>query len=116
MLSKKEYFGQYGKITKIYINTTNAYDPENKNGPSFSAFITYTNDYEAALAILCVEGFFLNGHVLRAAFGSNKYCNHFLKNTQCLSKDCMYIHSLANSKDVLNKVNIFIIRSKKIIC
>ncbi len=104
MLSKKEYFGQYGKITKLCVNSKKAYDPNNKHGPSFSAFVTFSSNHEAALAITFLDNFFIHGHVIRAAYGSNKYCLHFLKNMPCVIKDCMFIHVLADSKDILNKV------------
>lgn len=104
MISKKEFFGQYGKLLKIVINTSKEYDPDGKNGPSYSAFITYSSEQEAALAILSIDGLFYDGRVIRASFGSSKYCLHFLKNNICSSKDCMYVHNLADDKDILNKV------------
>ena len=112
MISKKEFFGQYGKLVKIVINTTKEYDPDSKRGPSYSAFITYSLDQEAALAILSVDGLFLEGRVIRASFGSNKYCLHFLKNVNCVSKECMFVHNFAQNKDLLNKVKLINYQAK----
>ena len=55
-LTKPEYFSQYGKITKIVVNKGNAFNPDGHNGPSFSAYITYSNDIEASTAILVING------------------------------------------------------------
>jgi len=49
---KKEYFGQYGKVSKIVVNTNNAYNPKGSNGPSFSAYVTYSCEREASMAII----------------------------------------------------------------
>jgi len=34
--------------------------------------------------------------LLRAAFGTTKYCTYFLKNTACTNPDCMYLHELGD--------------------
>lgn len=52
MLGKMEYCGQYGRIVKIAVNTSNAYNSGGSKGPSYAAYITYSNDIEASVAIL----------------------------------------------------------------
>ena len=52
ILQRWEYFGQYGNVLKIAINKSNAYNPGAPNGPSYSAYITYSNEIEASTAIL----------------------------------------------------------------
>lgn len=37
---------------------------------------------------------------MRASFGTTKYCNFFLKNTECPNKECLYLHSLANDNNI----------------
>jgi CCR4-NOT transcription complex subunit 4 len=49
-----DFFGQYGKIEKIVINTNNVYNGS-KGGPSYSGYITYSNPRESAIAILSVD-------------------------------------------------------------
>lgn len=101
---KYEYFGQYGNITKIVVNKGKAYNPNGLNGPSFSAYITYSTMQEASLAILAIDNFEVNDHLLRASFGTTKYCTFFLKNCDCPNKDCLYMHNLAEDGDIVNKV------------
>lgn len=51
-LTKPEYFGQYGKILKIVVNKDKPFNPRGSNGPTYSAYVTYSSDKEASLAIL----------------------------------------------------------------
>jgi CCR4-NOT transcription complex subunit 4 len=39
-LKKPEYFGQYGDLLKVVINTNNVYNAT-RGGPSYSAYLTY---------------------------------------------------------------------------
>lgn len=55
ILSSYEYFGQYGKINKLVVNKNMPYNPNNQKGPSFSAYITFSNEREASLAIYVGE-------------------------------------------------------------
>ena len=50
-LSKEDYFGQYGNITKIIVNKDKPFHPKSPQGPTYSAYITYSTDREASLAI-----------------------------------------------------------------
>jgi len=51
VLKKPAYFGQYGLVTKVVVNLNNVYnDP--REGPSYSAYITFSSTRESALAIL----------------------------------------------------------------
>ena len=99
LLSKKEYFGQYGKILKLII--VSKYD-NITNKKSNSAYITYSTNEEAALAVLSVDSILIEGKIVRAFFGTSKYCVHFLNNEECFNKEkCMFIHELADNDDVL---------------
>jgi len=103
LLKRKEYLGQYGSISRLIVNNTNPYNPGNSNIDSYSAYVTYSTNKEAALAILALDNNFLEGLTIRASFGSNKYCSHFLKNTQCLVKECLFFHSLVDESDYISK-------------
>ena len=99
LLAKKEYFGQYGKILKLII--VSKYD-NITNKKSNSAYITYSTNEEAALAVLSVDSILIEGKIVRAFFGTSKYCVHFLNNEECFNKEkCMFIHELADNDDVL---------------
>jgi hypothetical protein len=111
-LIRHEYFGQYGKITKLIVNKTKAYNASSPNGPSYSAYVSYQYSNEAALAILAVDNIIQEEHTIRATFGTTKYCSYFLKNLDCPNKDCLYLHSVAPegdiiSKDDMNNKNVF---------
>ena len=72
ILLKKEYFGQYGNIVKIVVNKNKAYNQNDPNGPSYSAYVTYTKPFEASLAILCLDNITVDNHLIRASFGTTK--------------------------------------------
>lgn len=104
LLLKKEYFGQYGKITKILVNLNKAYNSNNSSSNlSYSAYINYSTNQEAALAILAVDSCMLNGKILKAAFGTTKYCSYYLKKQCCPVKDCVYMHSVSDKNDIICK-------------
>lgn len=51
VLKSVEYFGQYGDLTKVVVNTNNVYNAT-KGGPSYSAYLTFSHPRESAIAIL----------------------------------------------------------------
>lgn len=99
LLSRPEYYGQFGKIKKIVVVSKEDTTSHKKTN---SAYITYSTKEEASFAILSIDSIILEGQVVRAFFGTTKYCLHFLNNTECGNKDkCMFLHSLANESDIL---------------
>ena len=105
-LEKYEYLGQYGKILKIIINKKRAYNKNNKYGPTYSAYITYNDPYEASIAILSLNNIIIDNHLIRASFGTTKYCQAYLNKTQCYNKDCFFLHKKANLEDIIYKCDI----------
>ena len=95
-LIKKEYLGQYGSIHKIIVNK-NGYLKNESNFPTYSSYITYSNEVEASLALLSLNNSTLFNHKLNACYGTNKYCNSFLKGVECNNKDCFYLHEFQYS-------------------
>lgn len=75
------------------------------NGPSYSAYITYSTPEECALAILALDNALIDGHLLRASYGTTKYCANFLKSTECHNKDCLYLHSYADENEIVDRVS-----------
>ena len=96
LLESKAYLGQYGKIIKfIMIYKIN----QKKNKEEYSAYITYSNELEAALAILCINSLIFEGKIIRAFFGTIKYRNYFLKNKKCPNTNkCDFLHHFINDK------------------
>ena len=101
-LTKKEYLGQYGSIQKIIVNK-NGYLKNESNFPTYSSYITYSNEIEASLALLSLNNSTLFNHKLNACYGTNKYCNSFLKGIECNNKDCFYLHEKASKNDIIIK-------------
>ena len=99
ILVSNEYFGQYGTIEKIVISFKK--NPENHK-KMYSAYITYSNEREAAYAILCVDSLLFNGKIIRAFFGTTKYCSNFLNNGKCPNSDkCFFLHKIVNDNDIV---------------
>ena len=99
ILGQPEYFGQYGKIKKTLL--TQKINPET-NKKTLSAYITYSNEKEAAFAILSVDSILVEGKIIRAFFGTTKYCNYFLNNIPCPNLEkCMFLHYLVKEKDII---------------
>jgi hypothetical protein len=99
LLSQPEYFGQFGTITKLVVVSK---EDEFTNKKLNSAYITFSTNEEAAYTVLTIDSIMLEGHIVRAFFGTSKYCIHFLNNAECFNKDkCMFLHALADSNDIL---------------
>ena len=98
-LKTSEYFGQYGKIIKAMIVYKN--NPGSKR-KIYSAYITFSDEREAALAILCVDSLLVEGKIIRAFFGTTKYCNYFLNNDLCPNLGrCFFLHKLVSDDDII---------------
>ena len=103
ILSKYEYLGQYGKILKIIINKKKVYNKNIKYGPTYSAYITYNDPKEASIAILSIDKIIIDNNLIRASFGTTKYCQYYLDKNKCINKNCVYLHKKANPEDIIKK-------------
>ena len=102
-LNKYEYLGQYGSIVKIVVNKNKAYNQNNPNGPSYSAYVTFSKPCEASIAILSLDDKMIDNHVIRASFGTTKYCSFFLKGIECTNKECLFLHKWAEENDIIKR-------------
>ena len=101
LLYSKEYFGQYGVILKIILTYKFEKDTNKRLN---SAYITFSSNEEAAYAILAVDSIKIDNMLVRAFFGTTKYCEHFLNNYQCFNLDkCIFMHELAEPCDILEE-------------
>ena len=103
-LKNFEYFGQYGKIVKLVTNKNKTYNNNGPNGPSYSCYVTYSNQKESSLAILALDNAIIDKHIIKASYGTTKYCLNFLRNSVCLNKDCLYLHHLAEKDDIVSRI------------
>ena len=102
-LNKYEYLGQYGTIIKTVVNKNKAYNQNSPHGPSYSAYVTYSKPSEASIAILSLDNKMIDNHVIRASFGTTKYCSFFLKGIECNNKDCLFLHKWAEENDIIKR-------------
>ncbi|MCQ2815945.1 MAG: hypothetical protein MJ252_01645 [archaeon] len=102
ILRRKEFFGQYGQIIKIVVNT-NGYTQSNGNEITYSSYITYKRKEEASLALLAIDNCVLDGNLIRCSFGTTKYCSFFLKGIPCFNRNCLYLHEWAEESDIILK-------------
>ena len=102
-LKSYEYFGQYGKIIKLVINKNKTYNSNGPNGPSYACYISYSSEEESSLAILSLDNCTIDKHEIKANYGTTKYCVNFINNCVCRNKDCIYLHKLADEKDIVSR-------------
>lgn len=102
-LRSNEYFGQYGKISKILLVKRT---PPGGRAPVVGLYITYYRREDAARAITAVDGSPSPGggrEMMRASFGTTKYCMAFLRNQTCANNGCMDLHEWGDEKDCFTK-------------
>ncbi|KAG6906549.1 hypothetical protein DXG01_013235 [Tephrocybe rancida] len=103
-LRSNEYFGQYGKITKILLVKRT---PSGGGAPVVGLYITYHRREDAARAIAAVDGApstgGARGDVMRASYGTTKYCMAFLRGVTCSDHSCMNLHEWGDEKDCFTK-------------
>ncbi|KAG2585155.1 hypothetical protein PVAP13_6KG374900 [Panicum virgatum] len=104
VLERREYFGQYGKVLKVSVSRLTG--PPSKQASAnnnISVYITYAKEEEAIRCIQSVHNFVLEGKVLRACFGTTKYCHAWLRNMTCGNPDCLYLHDIGSQEDSFTK-------------
>ncbi|ORX73279.1 hypothetical protein DL89DRAFT_220810 [Linderina pennispora] len=101
ILKGHDYFGQFGRINKIVINRRQA--GSNAHHPTVGVYVTYATKDDAARAINAVDGSMLENRVLRATFGTTKYCSYYLRNIPCQNPGCMYLHEPGEEADSFTK-------------
>ncbi|OMJ28907.1 General negative regulator of transcription subunit 4 [Smittium culicis] len=100
ILKGSDYFGQFGKINKIVINKKQV--PTNKGFDSITtvgAYVTFASKDDTAKAIQTVDGSSIEGRMLRATYGTTKYCSYYLKGIVCQNPNCMYLHEPGEEAD-----------------
>ncbi|XP_006458231.1 hypothetical protein AGABI2DRAFT_64845 [Agaricus bisporus var. bisporus H97] len=81
-LRSNEYFGQYGKINKIILVKRT---PSGGGAPVVGLYVTYNRKEDAARAMSAVDGIASPGggkEVMRASYGTTKYCMAFLRGSR----------------------------------
>ncbi len=102
-LRSNDYFGQYGRISKIIIVKRT---PPGAQAPVVGLYITYHRKEDAARCIAAVDGSASPGggnEIMRASYGTTKYCMSFLRGVNCPDHNCMNLHEWGDEKDCFTK-------------
>ncbi|KAG2186125.1 hypothetical protein INT43_002563, partial [Umbelopsis isabellina] len=106
IIRSNDFFGQYGKISKLVINKRPALASTTNTSslpPSVGIYITYQRKEDAVRCIQAVDGSMIGGRVLRASLGTTKYCTYYLRNIPCPNPACMYLHEPGDDADSISK-------------
>ena len=104
VLQRPEFFGQFGRIVKTVVNKRNLTNPLiNGQAPTASVYITYYRKEDAAKVIQHIDGSLYEGRILKATYGTTKYCSFFLRGIQCQNPGCMYLHEQGDDRDSFTK-------------
>ncbi|WVW82956.1 hypothetical protein I302_104971 [Kwoniella bestiolae CBS 10118] len=114
ILRSNDYFGQYGKISKIYLSdrtklSSSAVSTLLEDDPSTSTgiYIIYVRREDAARAIASLDGIPAPqgppGSLLKANYGTTRYCESFLKSQKCDTPNCHCLHEWGGDSDCFTK-------------
>ncbi|MCJ1386524.1 transcriptional repressor general negative regulator of transcription subunit 4 [Xylographa soralifera] len=95
-----QYFGQYGKIIKIVVSKAKEGSGGNQ---SIGVYVTFARKQDAASCIAAVDGSQNGDRVLRAQYGTTKYCSAYLRNEVCNNKGCMFLHETGEDNDSFSR-------------
>ena len=59
-------------MKKTVVNKNKAYNQNNFNCPSYSAYVTYSKSSDSSIAILSLDNTKIDNHLIRASFGNTK--------------------------------------------
>jgi len=112
-LRSSEYFGQYGRISKILISkrTTASKLVMGTQDTSIGVYVTYVRKEDAARAIVAIDGTKgSDGKIIRASYGTTKYCTTYLRNLPCNNPACTYLHEPGEEADSFTKEDLSTLR------
>ncbi|GJN84186.1 transcriptional repressor proteinral negative regulator of transcription subunit 4 [Purpureocillium lilacinum] len=95
-LRRPEYFGQYGVIQKISISNRKSPDGQHH---SLGVYVTFEKNEDASRCIQAVHGSVNGDRVLKAQYGTTKYCSAWLKFEKCNNPSCMFLHEKADEEN-----------------
>lgn len=103
ILRSNDYFGQYGKISKILLHKRT---PPGSSDPIVGIYINYQRREDAARAIEKIDGSAspsADGEVMHASFGTAKYCINFLRSVNCTNTGCLDVHEWGDERDCFTR-------------
>ncbi|KAF6230823.1 hypothetical protein HO173_010939 [Letharia columbiana] len=106
-LRGSQYFGQYGKITKIVVSKAKeGQNNANNNNNSIGVYVTFENREDAAKCIAAVDGSQNSERTLRAQYGTTKYCSAFLRSETCGNRNCTFLHETGEDNDSFSRADL----------
>ncbi|KAF7732829.1 transcriptional repressor proteinral negative regulator of transcription subunit 4 [Apophysomyces ossiformis] len=99
---ENEIFKTYGKINKLVVSKRSA---NSTTQTSIGIYITYARKEDAAKAVAGLNGSTHDGKLVRASYGTTKYCTYYLRHMACPNPNCMYLHEPGDDVDSYNKEN-----------
>ncbi|CBQ73085.1 related to MOT2-transcriptional repressor [Sporisorium reilianum SRZ2] len=112
-LRSNEYFGQYGRISKILISKRNTASKlvMGTSETALGVYVTYHRKEDAAKAIVAIDGSKgSDGRIIRASYGTTKYCTTYLRNLPCTNPGCTYLHEPGEEADSFTKEDLSTLR------
>ncbi|KAL1964795.1 hypothetical protein VTN77DRAFT_6662 [Rasamsonia byssochlamydoides] len=91
-----DYFGQYGEIEKIVVSKAK---PGGNPNQGIGVYVTFARKQDAATCIAAVDGSVNGDRVLRAQYGTTKYCSSFLRGEQCNNRNCTFLHETGDENE-----------------
>jgi len=110
-LKSANYFGQYGRVAKILINKRSSSNKFGHGDSSIGVYVTYQSKEDAARAIVAIDGSKEpGGRIIRASYGTTKYCTSYLRNLPCSNPGCTYLHEPGEEADSFTKEDLSTLR------
>lgn len=113
-LRSNDYFGQYGKIAKVFLRkgpstsdpTSGSLD-SSSDSDELGIYITYLRREDASRAIATLDGVSAPGNpgkTLKVTYGSTKYCLNWLRGSKCdEGSACLGAHDWAADNDTFTR-------------
>ncbi|KAL1955692.1 hypothetical protein VTO42DRAFT_8164 [Malbranchea cinnamomea] len=95
-LRGEQYFGQYGEIEKIVVSKAK---PGGNPNQGIGVYVTFARKADAATCIAAVDGSQNGDRILRAQYGTTKYCSSFLRNEPCNNRNCTFLHETGDDNE-----------------
>lgn len=73
------------------------------HSPGYGVYITFGSKDDAARCIAQVDGTYMDGRLIKAAYGTTKYCSSYLRGLPCPNPNCMFLHEPGEEADSFNK-------------
>ncbi|KAJ9119515.1 hypothetical protein QFC22_003223 [Naganishia vaughanmartiniae] len=114
ILRSNDYFGQYGKIAKVFLrkgpstsDPTSGSIESSTDSDELGIYITYLRREDASRAIATLDGVSAPGNpgkTLKVTYGSTKYCLSWLRGVKCdEGSACLGAHDWAAENDTFTR-------------